>query len=117
MDCQWATLGWNQKKVGAWPLIIRFSDGSIFKLFIKSEMHKLFINRAKGAKVEPDIKYIKKMVSDSTSMHSNERWLERIKSSLEPKWRVYTVTTCSDRKSSEENININNIFNKNWSLL
>ena len=23
-------------------------------------MHKLFINRAKGAKVEPDIKYIKK---------------------------------------------------------
>ena len=60
MDCQWATLGWNQKKVGAWSLTIRFSDGSIFKLFIKSEMHKLFINRAKGAKVEPDIKYIKK---------------------------------------------------------
>ena len=60
MDSQWARLRWNKKKVRAWSLIIKFSNGSIFRLFIKSEMHKLFINRAKGARVEPEIKYIKK---------------------------------------------------------
>ena len=53
------------------------------KLFIKSEMHKLFINRAKGAKVEPDIKYIKK---NGLRFHKHAYYLmSTIKHQNEPK--------------------------------
>ena len=59
---QWVGYRWNQKEARAWSLKIRFSDGSIFKLFMKRGMHELFINRAKEARLE------------STKMHENQYW-------------------------------------------
>ena len=44
---QWARYRWNQKEARTWSLIIRFSDGSLFKLFVNREIHKLFLNKAK----------------------------------------------------------------------